>query len=243
MPQLCAHHLVPCLFPIFRSGYSRDSRRFEDAFPLTLGSPDFESNVYSGISLTINSGAPADLRFNTGQAAWLGIADTTIVDTELEQSVFTLDPSVGLSLEQSSGLQHLRGLLIGDLIPAQYYGPFPNISGNSLNPHIDFTYRLTGSAEIVQGRFESFDFVPEPNAIFILALGGVSLLGFRKRRRRTASKHDFRQLRNVPRVRSPAWTCRSLNSRNRLTNSWTESPSMDSSLASRPARRSSFCRS
>ena len=158
----------------------------DDAFPLTLGSPDFASDIYSGISLKINPNAPADLRFKTGQAAWLGIPNTTIVDTELEQSVFTLDTSLGLPLGRNPdpGFGNASGLLIGDLIPAQYYGPFPNGIGPShLDPYIQFTYRLTGATEVLQGGIESFAFIPEPNAISIAVLGGASLLGFRKRRR------------------------------------------------------------
>lgn len=73
----------------------------QDYFPWTIGSPDFNGDVYSGIRLTIKPEAPADLRFKTGQAAWLGFAETTIIDSELELSVFTLGLGAGLQLVQN----------------------------------------------------------------------------------------------------------------------------------------------
>lgn len=148
-----------------------------DYFPWTIGSPDFNSDVYSGISLTIKPGAPTDLRFKTGQAAWLGFAETTIVDTELELSVFTLDAGAGLPLVQNEpppGPLNAGGLLIGDVLPSKYYG--------SVLTNIDVSYRLTGSTEIRQGTISNAVFVPEPNAFSLGALGVISLLGFRKKR-------------------------------------------------------------
>jgi hypothetical protein len=152
---------------------------------LTIGSSDFPNSIYSGISLTINPDAPTDLRFKTGQAAWLGIPNATIIDTELEQSVFTIDTNLGLPLEPNPQPMYADfGLVIGDLIPRDYYGPFPNGLGPShLDPYIEVTYRLMGSSEILPGRIESFAFVPEPNAMTIAVLGAACLIGFRRKRR------------------------------------------------------------
>ena len=85
-------------FPSLSMAIHEKQGVINDTFPLTIGSPDFPRSVYSGISLTINPGAPTDLRFKTGQAAWLGTANATIVDTELEQlaHVFPADSASGV---------------------------------------------------------------------------------------------------------------------------------------------------
>lgn len=178
-------------FPSLSMAIHEEQGVVNDTFPLTIGSPDFQRSVYSGISLTINPGAPTDLRFKTGQAAWLGTANATIVDTELEQSVFTLDTTLRLPLEPNPEPMYADfGLVIGDLIPRHYYGPFPNGSGPShLDPHIEVTYRLIGSTEILPGSIESFAFVPEPNAMPIAFLCAASLVGFRRRCRGDAYRN------------------------------------------------------
>lgn len=153
----------------------------QDYFPWTIGSPDFNSDVYSGIRLTIKPEAPADLRFKTGQAAWLGFAETTIIDSELELSVFTLDLDAGLQLVQNEippGPINAGGLLIGDVIPSQYYG-----YGDGLDAFVDVSYRLTGSTEILQGSIVHVVFVPEPTAFSLGAFCLVSYFGFRKKRK------------------------------------------------------------
>lgn len=175
--------LLVCLaFPTFLLANHKEQGVINDTFPLTIGSPEFPTSAYSGISLNINPSAPSDLRFKTGQAAWLGTADTIIVDTELEQSVFALDINMGLPLEPNPApMWGDMGLVIGDLIPQHYYGPFPNGLGPShLDPHIEVTYRLIGSNALLQGSIESFAFIPEPNAMHITLLGAAGLLFLRK---------------------------------------------------------------
>lgn len=183
MSRVLLAFLCFTLLPSLALAIHEEEGVVNDNIPLVIGSPDFPRSVYSGIRLRILPEAPTDLRFKLGQAAWLDADDAAVVDTEIEQSVFASDINDVVTLPRNTTTTYGNsGLVIGDLLPQDYYGPFPNQLGPShLAPYIEVSYRLTGSDAILSGSIESFAFVPEPKAVTMVFIGVISMLRLRKR--------------------------------------------------------------